>query len=346
MKFCVSCGQKLEDDNRFCPVCGTESKVENTAMQTEVPTDEQEGALVTDTKNTDDMRRQKILEYLFYAKMLEGRKFGYEQLAQMLRAQAQKLQQKVPYEPMSYDEVSEYRVFPNLFFTLMIPISVVISIPMLMTGASLFEDALVPSVFGGALIAVVLAPIINHFRKRKAIRQIDVANTKIMEHTLEKQENNRQKAKALLREAGEADRQAEEVQSLLNNLYALDVLYPKYRNLVAVATLYEYFEAKRCYSLDGFDGAYNRYETELRMNAIIGKLDDVIAQLHAINQTQQALCQLVEEGLFYAKQTYEASCRMAETMQDIRLETANAAHAAKVNKENTEFLTYYTMLTQ
>ena len=46
MKFCVSCGQKLEDDNRFCPVCGTESKVENTAMQTEVPTDEQEGALV------------------------------------------------------------------------------------------------------------------------------------------------------------------------------------------------------------------------------------------------------------------------------------------------------------
>ena len=65
-----------------------------------------------------------------------------------------------------------------------------------------------------------------------------------------------------------------------------EVIFPKYQNLVAYSQFYEYFQAGRCTSLTGPDGAYNLYETELRQNIIIGKLDDISNSLEEIKQNQ------------------------------------------------------------
>lgn len=59
--------------------------------------------------------------------------------------------------------------------------------------------------------------------------------------------------------------------------------------MVAMCTIYEYFAAGRCTELNGADGAYNLYESELRQNLIINRLDTIIKQLDAIKANQYML---------------------------------------------------------
>mgnify|MGYP007024707781 CR=1 FL=1 len=51
--------------------------------------------------------------------------------------------------------------------------------------------------------------------------------------------------------------------------------FPKYRNLVAVSQIYEYILSGRCTELGGYQGAYNLYEQETRMDIVIMRLDDI-----------------------------------------------------------------------
>ena len=75
----------------------------------------------------------------------------------------------------------------------------------------------------------------------------------------------------------------------LGALYSVIPVHYKYRNAAALMSFVEYFETGRCRSLEGPDGAYNLYENEIRMNAILSKLDDVILNLKQIQQNQYAL---------------------------------------------------------
>lgn len=71
-----------------------------------------------------------------------------------------------------------------------------------------------------------------------------------------------------------------------NELYAYNIIFIKYRDVVALSSFYEYLMAGRCSSLEGADGAYNLYENEIRMNRVIDQLDTVILSLDEIKQNQ------------------------------------------------------------
>ncbi len=73
---------------------------------------------------------------------------------------------------------------------------------------------------------------------------------------------------------------------VLNKLYSYNIVHPKYRNQVAIATFYEYLDVGRCTSLVGTDGAYNIYENECRSNLIIAQLNTVIEKLDEIKKNQ------------------------------------------------------------
>ena len=53
-------------------------------------------------------------------------------------------------------------------------------------------------------------------------------------------------------------------KDLLSELYSQDIIYPKYRNLPALTSMYEYFITGRCDEFAGPHGAYNLYEDEVR----------------------------------------------------------------------------------
>ena len=65
------------------------------------------------------------------------------------------------------------------------------------------------------------------------------------------------------------------VSAKLDDMYSLNVIHPKYRHWVAVATIYEYIETGICSSLTGDAGAYKFYEEQLMAKRIVGTLDEI-----------------------------------------------------------------------
>lgn len=84
-----------------------------------------------------------------------------------------------------------------------------------------------------------------------------------------------------------------ETKESLERVYAKNIIYPKYRNLPALTSIYEYYVTGRCEELSGPYGAYNLYEDEVRKDKIISQLNTVIANLEQIKQNQYKLYEQV-----------------------------------------------------
>ncbi|MBQ8804448.1 MAG: hypothetical protein IJZ53_12500 [Tyzzerella sp.] len=87
----------------------------------------------------------------------------------------------------------------------------------------------------------------------------------------------------------ELEKVRDATKKVLQKLYSVGWIYPKYRNMIAMCTIYEYFSSGRVTALAGPDGAYNLYESELRQNMIVNRLDQIISQLEEIKNNQYTL---------------------------------------------------------
>lgn len=144
-------------------------------------------------------------------------------------------------------------------------------------------------------------------------------------------------------------------------LYNVDVIFGKYRDIVALSTFYEYLSSGRCTKLEGADGAYNLYEAECRANMIISQLSKVIQLLEKIKENQYMLYDVLQSIEAKLSTLNSTSFRMADTLKNISnntsttnsyldhisqnsaviaYNTAVTAHYAKVNAELTNALGY------
>lgn len=98
---------------------------------------------------------------------------------------------------------------------------------------------------------------------------------------------------ALSLEAYELRKQNINSRERLIEIYSKNIIFPKYRNLVMVCSIYEYLCSGRCTALEGYEGAYNILETEIRLDCIITGLDQVIARLDAIQRNQYTLYSII-----------------------------------------------------
>ncbi len=134
-----------------------------------------------------------------------------------------------------------------------------------------------------------------------------------------------------------------ETKRALEKYYGLDVIFPKYRNLIAMCTILEYFQTGRCAALSGPDGAYNLYESEVRQNLIINKLDRIIDSLDQIKNNQFVLYQALES---INRNTAQMSGALENIMQYSKQTAISAkvtAYSAKVTEKNAKALTDYVL---
>ena len=132
-----------------------------------------------------------------------------------------------------------------------------------------------------------------------------------------------------------------QTQNLLARFYADETIYPKYRTLPALTSIYEYFITGRCDELTGPHGAYNLYEDELRKDTVISQLNTVIENLEQIKNNQYMLYQQV-------KAIQQNTAVIASELQQIKgytiqiaeLSALNAYYAA-LNERNTRITMYY-----
>lgn len=167
----------------------------------------------------------------------------------------------------------------------------------------------------------------SQYHYSKSIEQDE--KTKVIRHRIRAQ--NDQVISKLTPIVQKSRQELQQTQDLLQQYYNLDVVYPKYRGLVPICTIYEYIESGRCVSLTGPNGAYNLYESELRMNLIIDKLDTVIDELVAIKESQYML--------------YEAIQASNEQLARLSNAVDNLQSTADSIERNTELSSYYNGIT-
>ena len=127
-------------------------------------------------------------------------------------------------------------------------------------------------------------------------------------------------------ELDELEGQIVQQYNCLNEILSAGVLYEKYDDIVAWNTMYEYFVTGRVDGLQGQNGAYNLYESELRANMIISQLDTIIEQLEQIKRNQFALYKVITD---VKKSIDEINSKLSDVLSSIDKISASVDNNSK-----------------
>lgn len=126
-----------------------------------------------------------------------------------------------------------------------------------------------------------------------------------------------------------------------NELYAYDIVFDKYRNPVALSSFYEYLMSGRCSALEGADGAYNIYESEIRANRVIAQLDAVVSSLEDIKHNQYMMYQEMCRTNSLLENLNSTMDQALTSIQSIEANTSKIAENSAVIAHNSAITAYY-----
>lgn len=128
----------------------------------------------------------------------------------------------------------------------------------------------------------------------------------------------------------------DESQSRLRQIYSLNIIHPKYRNLAMVCSIYEYLCTGRCATLEGHEGAYNILEQEMRLDRIVSQLSDVIQHLERIERNQWTLYSAIKEGQKTSEHLIISANDMAHRLVDMGKNIAEIEKNSEITAFNAE----------
>lgn len=213
----------------------------------------------------------------------------------------------------------------------------------------LFSPPWAPYLLWGAVIGFAITFLLSEFCWSKNDRREEKRKRESYPDQVESFQNEKQEIRNLIevkkktlqtdipREIAVSEEKYRQTREVLKKYYDMGFIYPKYRGLVPICTLYEYLESGRCFSLLGHEGAYNLYESELRLNVIIGKLDDVLDRLDDINTSQRLLAQEIRRSNAQLN-------RIIGTLDNIEKNTALTQYYSSVTASNTTFMSWLAAL--
>ena len=188
-------------------------------------------------------------------------------------------------------------------------------------------------------------------KKNKLICTQEAAADTMKQKLEQRYSEGKEKDAIAAEEIAEMENELSKTEKLLEQLYEKNVVYPKYRNMAAMCTIYEYFASGRCDKLEGYDGAYNLYEAEIRQNIIIVSLLAIKRDLEKIRENQYQLYQQMElsnlmvynVGLEMNK-IYETTQSIEKTTRSINSNSYLSAQYAKITAVNSEALKYINLI--
>lgn len=121
------------------------------------------------------------------------------------------------------------------------------------------------------------------------------------------------------------------------DFYSLNIIYPKYRDLVSVGMFDEYLQSGRCYTLKGHEGAYNLYEEEKFKEIILTKLDDIISRLDTIIANQE---ELANEIIRSRNEANRIATTIENSLQNIENNEITRRYYEEITARNTSYLAW------
>lgn len=178
-------------------------------------------------------------------------------------------------------------------------------------------------------------------KRRKAnerMQQIEIRNQNKI--------NDAQKNNQMIAEAQRKLKEAhKETVNTLQKFYEKNILHHKYRNITSLIYIYDYIDTGICAGLEGTDGAYRQYETDVRLDRINSNLDAVIAKMDMViekldhiyskvsdlsNEMRQAMGG-IQRTIDRVSQQIEAQ---AKKLDEIGVNTATTAYTVQVIERN------------
>ena len=246
-----------------------------------------------------------------------------------------------PLEPVKPEETNTGEILLGLLLTIIFGI---LGVFVVKWGASFwgtpgFMMAVIVVPFGvmfvfGAIILMLFSEIpgaIGKIRRGKMAQIHYEEELKKYKQDLKEYYDNLQKDKdrvkeELVRKYVVADSlnelQDQKARSLMNlgKIYSKNIVYPKYRNLPMLCSIYEYLCSGRCSTLEGRDGAYNILEMEMRLDRIITSLDLILANLQAIRQNQYVLYSAIQDSSRKVNAIVDNTNQMASQIEQISVQ--------------------------
>ena len=329
--FCSKCGTQVSDGAMFCSQCGNEVNISSNNI---TPYQNQE------VVSSNTSRNERILEYLEYAKTLETNKHTLTQTIN-------RLQQKINSLGIKNNYVEEKTNIKD-FTTPFLAIAIIGALVALAIGfIPDIADAEYSVQVDCAHAAIGLAPFIPFLALafgifsfvRKAMlyqnnyqKLVDKDNARVAKE--------REQIISIKKQQNKLKDELAETEAIMEQLYSANVIYPKYRELVPIVTMWEYFDSGRCTELLGVNGAYNLYESESRQDIIISNLNQALSMLAQIRNTQYALYESIQESNYYAERMCSQTEQLIATNKNIERNSEIASYNAKVAADNSTISAY------
>ena len=148
-------------------------------------------------------------------------------------------------------------------------------------------------------------------------------------------------AKSIHNEVVLAEELLENLYKARKKAYAYGVIFEKYRDLVPVSMFYEYLSSGRCSELEGANGAYNLYESELRANIIISKLTEINEHLEDIKQNQFMIYNAISDVTYQLSSLNSSMDTMIKSLNSIDSHLTDIEENTELIAHNTEVTAFY-----
>lgn len=241
-----------------------------------------------DNKVRNDIVKKDILEHLAIAKEKEAEIYALNLIIKKLKAKTHSLYMIVAGQKAEAAIKRQGRNGPTIAMLIWLGIA---SIPLSIASSfgSLLEN-IGPTI--GSLI-MMTPPIIILFVLARSNHKDDQA-------VQELEKNIKDQVKIYETKIQEVEKYIAEKQKNVDAFYAkTNFIYAKYRNFVAVSTIWEYLISERCDTLTGAQGAYNLFESEVRLDKIVGNLENISDSVQRIKDVQYALYEAITGAEFY-----------------------------------------------
>lgn len=172
-------------------------------------------------------------------------------------------------------------------------------------------------IFGGVSIAVYMQAVKSKEEEQEEMRAMAAILRKDCDNNMKIISENYNIARTA----------CSNTEKVLNQLYSLDIIYPKYRYLEACGTFLEYLLSGRAPSLEatpGYSGAYSLFEEDLFRGLIVDKLDKILANQKILIRGQREITNKVNELIHGVENIQKKMSGMNQDIQKI-------AHAEEMN---------------
>lgn len=309
----------------------------------------------------NELQTAKIKEHLEKAKILESRIFTLNNMISLMDEKINYLKsEKYVPEPRhhrnNFNWISPFMIILLIAFvalTAMTASSTFDFIGIILCVLSVilifFSAETMGIVFGSIGIAIVgtfILYLISAAITAAKNGKIDKEHGIVLNQAGQEHQKELAKAKIITNQKMQLIQKRRSAEAMLENIYRENIIYPKYRNMVAVLSMYEYFTSGRCTELTGHEGAYNIYENELRLNIIISSLDDILYRLDEIKQNQYVLYQELKSTQNMIDSLSGDLNYMMSSVNAVERNSSIAAYNSKMAAEDTRLLTYINMINQ